>query len=590
MGLTKLAIRRPLTVLMVIMMIVVLGLRSFTMLQVDRFPKSDLPLVSIVTVFPGASSSDIEDQVTKPIEDAVAGVSGIDQLTSQSSDNLSIVEIQFQDGVDANQASVDVERQLATIRSTLPTDAQEPIVIKTDINATPIVQLVLSGPQGQDELAQYAKDNIKPALQSISGVASVDVAGGRDRQMLVEPDPAKLVAYGLPVQAVQEALAANNVTVPAGDMDQGRRTSPVRAVTAYQSVAALQNMVIVGSQGAGPLPGQNSGGIVRLGDVAGVHAGYADQTHILRYNGIDAVAISVVKTGDANTIQVASQVRAAIGNLSARLPAGASLTVVHDDSIFTQASVSSVQTDLILAILITGLIMLAFLHNFRSTLIILLAIPTSIISTFLVMWALGFSLNMITLMALTLVIGILVDDSIVVLENTERHLKMGKRRAQAALDGRSEIGMAAIAITLVNVVVYLPVAFTSGIVGQFLRSYGVTIAAASIFSLLVSFTLTPMLASRWMKEERVEPAEAEARHGALWLLTAPVRWLWHVFDPCLGGGVRRPGGRLWQVGPLGAQEPVHAGRGPADRGGLACGRRLPGGQRRGGQRAAVVGG
>ena len=249
------------------------------------------------------------------------------------------------------------------------------------------------------------------------------------------------------------------------------------------------------------MPGQDTGGLVFLRDVATIWEGFEEQTQVLRYNGEDAVNISIIKTSDANAIEMADSVHKVIEELGQELPPGAEMTIVADDSEFTRESVAAVREDLILAVLVTGLVMLVFLHTVRSTFIVLLAIPTSLISTFLVMWVLGFSLNVLTLLALTLTIGILVDDSVVVLENIERHLKMKKNPKQAALDGRRQIGLAAITITLVDVAIYVPVAFTSGIIGQFFRSYGITIATAVLFSLFVSFTLTPMLASLWMKDE-----------------------------------------------------------------------------------------
>lgn len=526
MGLTKLAIRRPLTMLMIILGLVVIGYRSFTLLQVDRFPKIDLPYVTVVTVFPGASPEDVEELVVKPIEDTVAGISGIDRITAQANEGYGVVVLAFVEGTDGNQAAIDVERQVATIRSQLPDDAEEPSIIKADINATPIIQIALSGPQGQDALFEIAENDIKSALQTVPGVASVNVSGGRDREIQVYANPARLAAFGLPLESVRQALTLDNVTFPVGSMEVGRQKSSVRSVGEFSNLQEIEDAIVSGS-----LTGAASGnrGLVYLRNVASVQEGLADQSKIVRYNGLDAVNITIVKTSDANTIQVADEVRQAVAELNAKLPAGAKMTIVIDNSTFTRESVAAVEEDLTLAILITGLVMLLFLHTIRSTFIVLLAIPTSIISTFLVMWALGFSLNTLTLMALTLVIGILVDDSIVVLENIERHLKLDKNPWQAALDGRAEIGLAAITITLVDVVVYLPVAFTSGLVGQFFRSYGITIATATLLSLFVSFTLTPLLASRWLKDEREPQTPPTGWRKVVGSLLRPLTWFWNGF-------------------------------------------------------------
>jgi len=533
MGLTRLAIRRPLTMLMIILGLVVMGYRAFTLLQVDRFPQVDFPFVSIVTVFPGASPEDIEELVVQPIEDAVAGISGVDQIMSTASEGVGFVVVAFVEGTDGDQAAIEVERQVATVQGQLPKEAFDPSIIKADINAIPIMQVVLSGPQGQDVLFGVAEDDIKPRLQTIQGVASVNVSGGREREIEVFADPARLAAFSLPLEFVQGALAANNLTFPVGSIEEGRQKTSIRSVGEFLSLEEIENVVI--SSGAGgrggspPPPGQDQGGTIYLRDVATVREGFKDQTQFLRYNGRDAVNITVIKSSDANTIEVADEIRKAIDELGTRVPAGAQMTIVIDDSEFTRESVAAVEEDLILAILITGLVMLVFLHTVRSTFIVLLAIPTSIISTFLVMWALGFSLNTLTLLALTLVIGILVDDSIVVIENIERHLKMKKKPRQAALDGRSEIGLAAITITLVDVVVYLPVAFTSGIVGQFFRSYGITIAVTTLFSLFVSFTLTPMLAGLWMRDESEPPKPPRGLRRVFGALLRPVAWIWDGF-------------------------------------------------------------
>jgi HAE1 family hydrophobic/amphiphilic exporter-1 len=544
MGITRLAIRRPLTMLMIILGLIVLGYRSLTMLQVDRMPKMNLPYVSVVVVFPGASPEDVEDLVVKPIEDAVAGIAGIDHINSSANEGLGVVVISFVEGIDGNQAAIDVERQVATVRGQLPSDAQAPSVVKADINASPIMQVILNGPQGQDELFDLTENQIKPRLQAVDGVASVNISGGREREIQIYPDPARLAAFGLSLGTIQQALVANNLTFPVGSVEEGRQKTSIRSVGDFTNLEDIKNIVVAGGPKSGggggsqpATPGKDTGGWVYLRNVGTVQEGFKDQSQVLRYNGKEAVNINIIKTSDSNAIAVADNLRRVIEDFNARrLPAGAKMTVVIDTSDFTRQSVAAVQEDLILAILITGLVMLVFLHTIRSTFIVLLAIPTSIISTFLVMWALGFSLNSITLMALTLVIGILVDDSIVVIENIERHLKMKKKPTEAALDGRSEIGLAAITITLVDVVVYLPVAFTSGIVGQVFRSYGITIATTTAFSLFVSFTLTPMLAAQWLRDKS-EPEQApRGLRKVLGILLSPVAWLWNGFT------------RLWELG------------------------------------------
>jgi HAE1 family hydrophobic/amphiphilic exporter-1 len=535
MGLTRLAIHRPLTVLMAILALVVMGVRAYTMMQVDRLPKSDLPYVTVVVVYPGASPEDITQDVIKPIEGAVASVSGLKNITAQANENVGAVILEFDMGVDGAKAATDVDRAVSAIRGDLPDGIQQPRIVQADLSAVPIVQIALTGPQGQDALYAVARDDLKPALESVSGVGSVSLSGGREREIHVDADPARLAAYGLPIEALGQVLAYANVSAPSGSVEQGRQSTAIRSLGRFNSLADIEDTLIIGGPISPQVPerllpkvpqGMDTAGSVKVKDVATVSDGYAEASRLVRYNGRDGVLLKIVKTGDANAIQVADAVRAQVETFKAKLPAGASVDVVVDDSKLTRQMVAGVQEDLILAILITALIILLFLHTIRSTMIVLLAIPTSIIATFLVMWALGFSLNTLTLMALTLVIGILVDDSIVVLENIQRHLGMKKTPAQAALDGRSEIGLAAIAITLVDVVVYVPVAFTSGFVGQFFRSYGLTIAAATLFSLAVSFTLTPMLAAKWLRAEGEQQPRATGARRALGVILSPFGWLW----------------------------------------------------------------
>lgn len=532
MGLTRLSINRPLTMLMIILGLVVLGYRAFTFMPLDRFPKVDFPFVTVVTVFPGASPEDVEDLVVKPIEDAVAGIAGIDQLTSRSTEGLGTVTIAFVEGVDGNQAAIDVERQVATVRNQLPGEAEDPSIIKADINAIPIIVSALNGPQNQETLFDIANDDLKPRLQAVDGVASVSIAGGREREVQIEADPAKLAAYGLPFSVIQQAVSANNVTFPAGSLDEGRQKTSIRSVGEFKSVEEINHIVVKNTTTNKEQPG----GLVDLQDVATVQEGLKDREQILRFNGLDAISISVTKTSDSNTVEVANNVQKVIKEFQKDLPSGASLTVVLDSSQFIRNSVAAVQEDLVMAILITGIVMLVFLHTIRSTFIVLMAIPTCIMSSFLVMWILGFSLNQLTLMALTLVIGILVDDSIVVIENIERHLKMKKPPRVAAIDGRSEIGLAAITITLVDVVIYVPVAFTSGIIGQFFYSYGITIAVTTLASLFVAFTLTPMLAAFWMKDESQPEQPSHGLGKVFHYLMLPITWFWHLFI------------RLWEAG------------------------------------------
>lgn len=533
MKLTKLSITRPLTMLMIIIALVVFGVRAFTELKVDRYPSMDLAVVSVVTIYPGAGPEDVEAEIVKPIENAVAGIGGIDTIVSRSQENAGIVIVKFNEDINGNEAAGDVERKIAAMKSTLPDGAKEPTIIKADIEATPIMELVLSGTQGQDALYKLALDDIQPRLQSVKGVASVNISGGRDRQILIEPDPTQLAAYNVPLEGIQKMVMYNNMSVPSGSLDEGRQKTAVRSVGDFTSLDQIENTIIAQLPVVDAAPGgMNTGGNIYLKDLATVRADYADPSVMMRYNGEQSVNLSVVKTSDANTVELARQLRAVATEINAGLPAGAEMKVVSDDSTFTQNSINAVLQDMALAILITGLVILLFLHNFRSTLIVLFAIPVTLISTFTVMWAMGFSLNVLTLLALTLTIGILVDDSIVAIENIERHLRMGKSPKNAALEGRTEIALAAITISLVDVAVYVPVAFSKGLVGQFFKSYGLTIVTAVLLSLFVSFTLTPMLASLWLKPHQEEETAGKLRRptGLPGWIAYPFTWVWHMIS------------------------------------------------------------
>jgi HAE1 family hydrophobic/amphiphilic exporter-1 len=401
---------------------------------------------------------------------------------------MSRVTVQLADGTDVDAAAIEIGRRLASIGNSLPSDAGSPSINKADPNASPILNVALTG-AASDQLYDIASSQLQPQLQSVPGVASVNISGGLQREIQVRVDYARLSGYGLSVQQVATALQTANVSAPAGSVEEGAQVLNVRSVGRFQSADQLGGIVIT----------QTSSGPIYIRDVATVTDTYKPVTQVQRFDGQDAVGLVVVKQSDANAITVADAVRAELQRQQSLLPPGTSVQVTNDSSVFTRSSLDAIQHDLGISVFLVATIILLFLHEWRNTLIVLLAIPTSLVSTFLVMYALGFSLNIMSLMALALMIGILVDDSIVVLENIHRHLQLGKNPREAALDGRSEIGMAAIAITLADVVVYAPIAFMSGNVGQLFRQYGLTVVAATLFSLLISFTLTPLLASRWLR-------------------------------------------------------------------------------------------
>src|SRR5438270_6632346 len=488
MWLTSTAIKRPLFMLMVIGALLVVGLVSWTKLGVDLLPALDFPIVVVTTSFPGASPDAVDTLITKPVEDAVATINDIDYIQSTSVEGVSSVVIFFTDKA-AKDSSIDVERRVSALRGQLPSDAKDPSVAKFDPNAQPILLLTMSGNRDLGALERLAEDKVQKRIQGTDGVAQVTLVGGLVREIQVQVDQQKLQARGLSILQVNQALAGDNVNVPAGSITQQGRDWTVRLDNQAQTPDELNNILVV-STPAGP---------VYLKDVATVFDTFKKVSTIQRTNAQSAVGITVVKQSSANTVATADAVKASLAALQPDLPQGVHLDVAYDASIFTRSSLNDVTRELSQAVALTGLVLLLFLHTFRSTLIVLLAIPTSLIATLGVMYFLGLSLNMMSLMGLTLTVGILVDDSIVVLENIFRHLQMGEGPREAAINGRGEIGFAAVAITLVDVVVVAPIAFMSGVVGQYFKEFGLVIVSATLFSLFISFTLTPLLASRWYR-------------------------------------------------------------------------------------------
>jgi HAE1 family hydrophobic/amphiphilic exporter-1 len=471
-----------------ILALVLMGAVAYTYLQVDRLPPVSIGVVSVSVVWPNASAESVERLVAEPLENAISGISGVDTITSNSSQGSANVLVQLADGYDPNQADIDIQQAMGPVLRQLPTGASAPVVRKFDPNASPILNLAFTGAP-LDQLYDIATNQIQPALSSVPGVGQVSVSGGLQREIQVQLDYVKLAAYGITVQQVSQALTAANVSVPSGSIPVGTENLNVVPQGLFRTVADVQNVVIANTA---------SGGSVTVGDVATVKEADKTQYSLQRLNGQDAVGLSITANSDANTVAVSDAVQAQLKKLQDVLPDNTSTTIVEDQSLFTRASLDSIQRDLAIAVIMVALVILVFLHDWKHTVIVLCAIPTSLISTFLVMYLLHFTLNTMSMMALALMIGILVDDSIVVLENIHRHLQLGESPIAAALNGRSEIGMAALAITACDVVVYTPVAFMSGSVGQLFRQYGLTVVAATIFSMLISFTLTPMLASRWL--------------------------------------------------------------------------------------------
>ena len=491
MRLTLFSLRNPLLVGVLTLSLVCFGLYSYLAMGVGIFPNISFPGVTIITSVPGADPGTVETQVTKPIEDAIFALPNIQQMVSTSAEGVSLVQVQFTSAANATLIPVDAERVVNAARSKLPPEAEAPAITRFETSAFPVITIGLSGPQSVDRLQQVAEDIVQKRFELIDGVGSVQLLGGPTREIQVKVDLSKLQGRGLGLNSIQQALQSEHVEFPAGVLAAGTADVNVRLGGLVREPSQLGEIIVA----------QRATGPIFLKDVATVVDASKRVETINRVNGVPAVTLTVTKLASANTLEVSRLIREAMAELEPSLPPRMEMYVVSDAATYTQQSFNTIRKTLAEAVLFTGLILLLFLHTWRSTLIVLIAIPTSIFTTFGLMGLLGLNLNLISMLALTLSVGILVDDSIVVLENIYRHLGLGEMPVLAALNGRNEIGLAAITITMVDVVVYLPISLITDLSGEFVRPFALVITSATLTSLLVSFTLTPLLGSRYLRLE-----------------------------------------------------------------------------------------
>ncbi len=490
MKLAEVCVRRPVFATMLVMTFVVLGLFSYTQLGIDLFPKVDLPTVTVRTVLPGASPEEIESQITKPIEEVINTISGIDELRSTTLEGMSSVVVQFVLDKSGDVAAQEVRDKVATIVGQLPRDAETPIIERLDFDAAPVLAISVYGNRPLRELTEIAEKQIKQRLESVRGIGSIQIVGGRTREIQIWLDADKLQAYRLTIDQVRNAVRSQNVEVPGGRIDQGPNELILRTLGRIEQVRDFETMV-VGNAGSAP---------IYLGDIATVENGVEEPRSMARQDGIPAVSLLVRKQSGTNTVQMADTIREELDALRPGLPSDIHADIIRDQSPFIKASVNAINEHLILGSLLASIVVLVFMRSLKSTIIAALAVPISIIATFTAMRGLDMTLNNLTLLGLTLAVGIVIDDAIVVLENIYRFIEEeGYPPIQAAIAATEEIGMAVMATTLSLVVIFLPVAFLSGIPGRFLGSFGLTMAVSILVSMVVSFTLTPMLSSRWLK-------------------------------------------------------------------------------------------
>ena len=489
MWITKTSIKNPVFATMVMVAIVVLGLFSYRGLGVEAMPNVEIPVAWVEVAYPGASPEQVENDIVRPLEDALNTVSGVRKIMSNSWEGRGNVSIELQLSVNADKAMIDIRDKVARVRSTFPKEAREPIVQRWEgDNAQPVIQMsLMSDQRSMRELSTLTDQVIAKRLQGVPGVGQVRVSGKTNRQILVNLKPELLTSQNVGVDEVLRAIQSTNANLPAGNISYGAAERLVR-IEGKIKTAREFNKIIVARHGSVP---------VYLEQVAEVIDGEQEETSISRINGVRAITLDITKVQDANVVQVGTGIKAALEKMQASLPKDVKFNIIEDQSKWVQSSLDNVKETILEGAALTMLIVFLFLHSWRSTIITGLTLPISVLASFVAMKFFGFTLNFLTLMALSLCIGLLIDDAIVVRENIVRHLAMGKGHLRAAYDGTNEIGLAVMATTFAIVAVFIPVAFMDGIIGKFFLQFGITVAVAVIVSLFVSFTLDPMLSSVW---------------------------------------------------------------------------------------------
>ena len=494
MKLAEISIKRPTLVVALFTVLTLGGLFSYTQLGYELIPKFEFNMITISTVYPGASPSEMENTVTKKIEDAVASMENIKKIESKSFESLSMVMIQLNPGTDTNYALNDAQRKVNTILADLPEDADPPSLLKLSADDFPVITIAATSDMNSIEFYDLLDKKIQPILSRVPGVAQIDIVGGQEREIQVNLDQNKLEGYGLSVPQVLQMIQSSNLDFPTGNVKTRENTTLIRLSGKYQSVDEMRNLVLSSKEGVQ----------VRLGDIADVQDTQKEAEKISRLNQSNTILLQIKKQSDANAVAVSEQVRESLVKIQEDYKSqNVKLDVANDTSELTLEAANHVMFDLFLAIFLVAAVMLLFLHSLRNAFIVMVSIPASLIATFIGIYFMGYTLNLMSLVALSLVVGILVDDAIVVLENIHRHMEMGKNKVRAAYDGASEIGFTVFAITLVIIVVFLPISMSNDLVSNIIKQFAVTVMIATGFSLLASFTIVPWLSSRIGKLEHI---------------------------------------------------------------------------------------
>jgi HAE1 family hydrophobic/amphiphilic exporter-1 len=495
MTLTELSVKRPSLLVVIFSVLTFLGVLSYNMLGYELMPKFSQPVITVSTIYPGASPKEVETNVSKKLEEALASMENISNIRCISQESYSLLIVELLAHANTNDALLDAQRKINKIVSDLPADAKTPTLSKLAFDEFPIIRAGVTAEMSSTELFDIVKQRIVPALSKLEGVGQVDLVGGDEREIRVNVDKKKLEAYNLSILQVTRAIQTSNLDFPTGKVKNDENQNLIRLAGKFKNLEDLKNVIVVTDRNGSP---------VYLKNVAEIQDTQKETSKITRIDGKNSIGLLLRKQSDANAVKVKELVSKEIKELEKRYTSvKLKFAIAQDTTEFTLKAAHAVMEDLMIAVILVAAVMLLFLHSIRNAFIVMLAIPASLVSTFIAMYVLGFTLNLMTLLALSLVVGILVDDSIVVLENIYRHLEMGKTPLEASLDGRAEIGFSALSITLVDVVVFLPIALVSGLISNILRQFSLVVVVATLMSLFVSFTVTPLLASRFSKLEHI---------------------------------------------------------------------------------------
>lgn len=526
MKLAEISIKRPSLVIVLFTILLLGGIFSYSQLGYELIPKFETNVITVSTVYPGASPSEIENTVTKKIEDAIASLENIKKIDSKSYESLSIVSITLTSNADVDISMNDAQRKINAILSDLPDDADPPSLTKFSLSDLPIMTIGANGKMDEAAFYDLIDKKIAPILSRVQGVAQVNIIGGQEREIQVNLDATKIQGYGLSVPQIQQAILSSNLDFPTGNIQTREQKILIRLAGKYKNVEELRNLVVASQNGIQ----------IRLNDVADVQDTQKIAEKIARVNQKSAIVLQIVKQSDANAVAVSELLIKTIAKLEKDYAGNElQLEVAKDSTVFTLEAADSVVHDLLIAVILVALVMLFFLHSVRNSLIVMVSIPASLIATFIGIFLLGYTLNLMSLLGLSLVVGILVDDAIVVLENIYRHMEMGKNKVRAAFDGTAEIGGTVTSITLVIVVVFLPIAMSTGLVSNIITQFCMTVVISTLLSLLASFTIIPWLSSRFGKLEHIEGKNAFGRIilGFENMLTRFTNWVTEILEWCL---------------------------------------------------------